>query len=540
METVKCDVLVIGGGAAGSRAAYEAKRLFPDLRVALITAGNYGSSGSSNFVASESLGINAPFNFMEDGDSPDLFYEDIINTGGGLADPDLCRIIADESSDRLRELMQLGVQFDAVGGKPVQHQLSGCSRARSLTVGGSTGKRMVEVLKTAALQEEVEVFEEVRAVELITKDGAVWGAYCLYQGKTVAFLAGATVLATGGAGRAFSLNVNPPTLEGDGWAMAYRAGAKLINLEFFQTGPGTVNPPLDFIIHSHMWRFKPRLFNSRGEEFLVRYCPSGVTPEEVLELKAMSYPFSVRTDAKYLDIAIFTEIVEGRGTRNRGVIFDVTHVSSRDLHEKAPITYNTFLRAGVDLANQPVEIAPLVQNFNGGVLINGDGETTVRGLYCAGEVSGGVHGADRPGGNNLTDTQVFGYRAGRSAARRAAEVDYPELKLSVQSGDRKQQAENSRLLNQMAELFYTQLTIVRNKEGLNRVSEFLKEQKQPHGWECRNRLIIGDAIAAAALLRRESRGTHYREDYPASDPEFTRPVIIQRDAAGALRAEFKK
>ena len=134
------------------------------------------------------------------------------------------------------------------------------------------------------------------------------------------------MLATGGAGRLFRHNVNPPTLEGDGWAMAYRAGARMVNMEFFQIGPAVMWPKIQFIIHSHMWKLKPKLTNARGEEFLANYCPQGVAPEEVIDAKTMSYPFSVRTIAKYLDIAIFKELAAGRGAANGGVYFDVTHV----------------------------------------------------------------------------------------------------------------------------------------------------------------------------------------------------------------------
>ena len=202
--------------------------------------------------------------------------------------------------------------------------------------------------------------------------------------------------------------------------MAYRAGARLINMEFFQVGPAVFNAPLKFIIHSHMWRLRPRLTNVLGEEFLPRYCPAGIDPAEVLDLKAMSYPFSVRTDAKYLDIAIFKEVMAGRGTPSGGVFFDVTHVDRDTLLARAPITYETLLKAGIDLARDRIEVGLVVQNFNGGILIDADGFTGVEGLYAAGEVTGGVHGADRPGGNNLIDTQVFGYRAGRAAADCAA------------------------------------------------------------------------------------------------------------------------
>jgi len=208
---------------------------------------------------------------------------------------------------------------------------------------GSTGLRILSVLKQANAQSGVQVVENIRILDLLLDDcGRVRGAVGQIGQEQAVIHARAVVLATGGAGRLFRKNVNPPTLEGDGWAMAYRAGAQFVNMEFFQIGPGVVNPRMDFIIHSHMWRLKPRMTNSNGQEFLERYCPAGVSVDDVMDLKAMSYPFSVRTNAKYVDIAIFKEIMEGRGTPNDGVYFDVTHIGEEELLKRCPITYKTI------------------------------------------------------------------------------------------------------------------------------------------------------------------------------------------------------
>ncbi len=540
MNVLDCDVLVVGGGAAGSRAAYEAKRDHPKLKVILAVAGGYGSSGSTNLIASESLGISAPFDYMKDGDSPDVFYRDILETGAGLSDPVLGRIVADEACARVDELAALGVVFDRGISGIVQCKLSGCTKARSLTCGGSTGREIVRVLKGGIRKLGVEIIENVRVIDLVRNDqGRVCGVLALYGREQVFIGAGAVVLASGGAGRVFRHNVNPPSLEGDGWAMAYRAGARLVNLEFFQVGPAVFNAPLKFIIHSHMWRLRPRLTNTLGEEFLSRYCPAGIDPGEVLDLKAMSYPFSVRTNARYLDIAIFKEVMAGRGTPSGGVWFDVTHVDRKTLRTKAPITYETLLKAGIDLARDRIEVGPVVQNFNGGILIDADGFTGVEGLYAAGEATGGVHGADRPGGNNLIDTQVFGYRAGRAAAyaaggKKKAACPGRVSDVSVAPFS----AEEEAILKTSAELYSSNLTIVRTERGLREVLAFSDRHRSEATTIIMNRLTVGSLLGAAALTRQESRGTHYREDFPETSAAWEKRIVLSRSEEGTPKVEF--
>jgi fumarate reductase (CoM/CoB) subunit A len=541
MNLLDCDVLVVGGGAAGSRAAYEAKRLHPHLKVMVAVAGGFGSSGSTNLIASESLGINAPYDYLKDGDTPDIFYRDILETGAGLSDPLLGRLVADEACDRISELMALGLSFDQANGRVVQRKLSGCSKARSLTCGGSTGREIVRILKSEIQKQNIEIHEHIRLINLVRDDrGRVCGAVATDGQGPVFISARAIVLASGGAGKIFLHNVNPPSIEGDGWSMAYRAGAQLVNMEFFQIGPAVFNLPFKFIIHSHMWRLRPRLTNAMGKEFLQQYCPTGVDPAEVLDLKAMSYPFSVRTDAKYLDIAIFKEIMEGRGTPAGAIWFDVTHVDRETLMARAPITYETFLLAGIDLARDRIEVGLVVQNFNGGIRIDADGFTGVEGLYAAGEATGGVHGADRPGGNNLIDTQVFGYRAGRAAAEYAANAkrtaapacrdeDFNIAPLSSEEQD---------LLKRSSELYYAHLTIVRTRSGLQEVLDFNDRHRRNAGMIVSNRLTVGTLLAAPALIREESRGTHYREDFPNTVPSWKKRIVLSRADQGEPKWDF--
>lgn len=534
-QTVQTDVLIVGGGGAAARAAYEAKRLEPDLDVTVVTEGKWGSSGSTVWVASETLGINAPLNAAGDGDSPEIFLSDILKTGLGLADRSLSAIIANESSDRILELIELGVNFDRQGDNIHQRKLSGCTKARSLAQGGQTGVSILFALKKAAVLKGVKVIENLRVLDLIRHEGEVWGVSGLGKGGQVDIHAKAVILANGGAGAIFPRNINHASLRGDGFAMAYRAGAQMTNMEFFQIGPGIVFPKFHFIIHSHMWNFRPRLRNAKGKEFLKDYLPNDISMDEVLALKSMSFPFSVRTHARYLDISISKEIMAGRGTANGGVFFDVNHIKESRLKEKAPITYETFLKHGVNLCKDSIEIAPLVQNFNGGIKIDENAATTVPGLFAVGEVSGGVHGADRPGGNNLTDCQVFGYRGGRAAAGLAKERTFTKLndipRVEPAPRDKKERMENIKAAMDRA------LMVVRHEKNLLDLIEKIEISRKalsPLDTETENFLLVAELFARSALFRQESRGIHYREDFHERDTGFDKATIVRKNESGKM------
>lgn len=532
-STLRTDVLVIGGGGAASRAAYEAKKAAPGLDVMLTVEGTWGATGSTVWVASETLGINAPFNAAGDGDSPEIFLKDILDTGLGVANPDLSSCIAYESAARLSELIDLGVRFDEIDGKLRQRKLSGCTRARSLSQGGQTGVAIVAALKKAALGLGVNALEGVRILDLIVQDGEVWGARGVQNGKELVVLAKAVILGNGGAGALFPHNINHPSLRGDGYAMAYRAGATLTNLEFIQIGPGVVYPNMAFIIHSHMWNFHPRLRNKNGKEFLADYLPQGVSREEVLSLKSMSFPFSVRTDARYVDIAMSKELIAGRGTEHGGILFDVNHVPEAELKTKAPITYKAFMDKGVNLCTDVVEIAPLVQSFNGGVRIDEWASTGIAGLFAVGEASGGVHGADRPGGNNLADSQVFGYRGGLAAAAqaqsRSIKLDEKQLRVTGESGPEPKD------LKPIREAIDKALMVVRHADHLKDLEKLIENYRasvpQPD-LKTDNMLTVAEAVLKSAMLREESRGIHYREDFPQSSSGMDKPTLIRKGSAG--------
>jgi fumarate reductase (CoM/CoB) subunit A len=416
---------------------------------------------------------------------------------------------------------------------------------------GVTGRAILEGLMKAIKQTDIQVFENVMATRLLTKEGAVVGAVGirLETGDLLLFKAKSTILATGGAGCVFLFNAFTPEMTGDGYAMAYDVGAKLINMEFIQMGPAIVHPIIR-VISGPLWRFNPELYNVLGEKFLERYLPSNVTSSEVFKLKA--FPFSTRNSAMFLDIAIYSEIKFGRGTEHGGIFFDVTHASEEEFEQIAPITFKDMLSYGIDLRKQPVEIGIVAQNFGGGVKINEKAETGIPGLYAAGEVAGGLRGPDRPGGNALAECQVFGARAGRYATKRAKKVGDPVLDLMQVEREVKRinnilngEVEPRVIRKRIQRIMWEEAFIIRNGAGLKRALNELREIEEKwlpyihsskrelfEALSLRNLVIVGKAIVLAALTREESRGSHYREDFPKKDEKWLKYISIYRANKG--------
>jgi len=534
----KTDVLVIGGGGAGSRAAIEAHDLGVD--VTIVCKGVYGASGCTPNSASEWMAYSTALGLADPRDNCEEHFRDIVKVGSYVCDQNLARVIAYESPERFKELVEWGVNFlREPDGRFRQVMSDGATYPRACGTGADTGKQIMEVLKRQVMERGIPVIENTMAIDLIKEDERVIGALCINT-KTLqltAFLSKSTIIATGGHGSLYKYNVFPEGMTGDGYAMSLRAGAKLVNMEFMQIGPCVI-APFKFDVSGILWRLGPRLVNALGEEYLEKYLPSGVTIKEVYDLKSVTFPFTMRNVSGYIDIANYREIIERRAGENGGVYFYLSHVPEQKLVEEASIPFKYFLEHGVDIRKEPLEIAPSIQHMNGGILINERAETNVSGLYAAGEAAGGQHGADRPGGNSLADCQVFGARAGRYAARRAIER---MIQPSIESAE-KVMKEVSKFLKQrgcvdvngvtedVKEIMWRNVSVIREgrslKETYNTLLKFRKkicsdlfinEDNMIKALELRNMIDVCLIITLAALIRRETRGSHYRIDYPRRD-----------------------
>ncbi|MCL6520039.1 MAG: FAD-dependent oxidoreductase [Armatimonadetes bacterium] len=550
MLELEADVIVIGAGGAGLRAAVAAKEAGADVLV--LEKGIAGKSGCTQNSASDWMAYGAAFGHADQRDNPHEHWLDIMIKGALVARPELARRIAYESPQRLLDLERWGASFDKKDGKFVQILSDGARFPRACGKGTNTGPEIERVLLERARDLGVRFVEGIMTADLIMageQPGRVIGCWGITEGgrELAVFGAPAIILATGGAGELYSFNVFPEDMTGDGMAMAYRAGAELVNMEFIQIGPCIIHP-LKFALSGVFWRMNPRLLNGNGEEFLSKRIPKGINIGNALTLKGVSFPFSVRNESMYIDIAVYEEIVTGVPGLHGGVYLDISHNSSAEIETRARVPFEHLLARGIDIRKEPVEFAPSVQHFNGGVLIDERASTKIKGLYACGEVAGGQHGADRPGGNALADSQVFGAIAGAEAANYAiGQKVQPELvKVIVEQQVRSYQAvpvneqiEWEALLTSIQRAMWRNVSVVRTESRLGMMEASIREAKSilakarpadmRRYFEMRNIIDVCHMIVTAARARTESRGTHYRADYPRRDDgNWLKQIILTR------------
>ncbi|MHB1654228.1 MAG: FAD-binding protein [Desulfitobacteriaceae bacterium] len=559
--TVQCDVLVIGGGAASVRAAIEANDR--GASVALVMKGEFGTSGASAYRIAEMAGYNVADRVVDPTDSPVTHFEDIMRAAAGMADPKLAEILAEGALDSLRYLESLNVPFhkDEDGN---YLEIVGCfaSKPRMHMIPGHA-EPVVLAEKEEIFKRQIPVYEWTIITRFLVTDNQIVGAMGLNrEGEEVIFQTKAVVMGTGGAGQLFSYNINPPDITGDGYALGFQAGAELINMEFMQAGPGMIYP-FKNMFNGWLWALHPHVLNGQGEEFIHKYLPESMTVEKCMDLRSGHYPFSCYDGSHWIDIAIKTEIAEGRGTPHGGVMVDLTGVNEdellktpqgRDIYKSWLITVNWLLEnRNFDLRKTPVEVGILGHAISGGLLINDKCESTIQGLFAAGETAGGPHGADRLGGNMILACQVFGKRAGHFAAEFAqANVQKPLPQDQINGEqERLQQLRENRgsfspfqIKKELQDIMWRHVVVTRSEEGLAAAQQGLTELRRRYqtevvvfndkelaqAVETDNLLLVGEVITRAALFRKESRGSHYRSDYPKRDDgEFLYRIVIRKE-----------
>ncbi|OEC93739.1 MULTISPECIES: fumarate reductase (CoM/CoB) subunit TfrA [Methanobrevibacter] len=538
IKTISTDVLIIGSGGAGSRAAIEVDNA--GLKAIIVSKGLSFRSGCTGMAEG---GYNAVFKTVDKDDSKEAHIYDTLKGGSYLNDEKLVEILVNESPQRLIDLENYGALFDRQeSGEIDQRPFGGQTYRRTCYQGDRTGAELLNALKEEIIKRDIECIEEVMITSLITDKNQVIGAtgLDLKDSSLIYFKAKSTILASGGAGQLYPVTSNTFQKNGDGYAIAYKAGAKLIDMEQVQFHPtGMVAPESKkgVLVTEAVRAEGGKLLNKDGARFMRKYAP------EKMELATRDI----------VARSIYQEIIEGRGTEKGGVYLDISHLDDDYIDEKLETMVLQFNNVSIDIKHEPIEVAPTAHHFMGGLKINTDASTSLRNLFGAGEVCGGVHGANRLGGNALADTQVFGKIAGESASKACADTeiktDYEQVKREssrienlIKKGNIKPQKFKENIKN----LMWEKVAIVRDEktlnEGLKDLQDMQKElnnldvsdKKQYNtelvtALEVINMVEICILIVKSAILRRESRGSHFRSDFPESKDEWKKSIIFNKD-----------
>jgi succinate dehydrogenase / fumarate reductase flavoprotein subunit len=559
IERHQHDVLVVGAGGAGLRAAIAAAEA--GANVGLVCK---SLLGKAHTVMAEG-GVAAALAHVDERDNWRTHFRDTMVGGKMLNNPRMAELHAQESPDRVRELELWGAVFDRTrDGRILQRPFGGHSHPRLAHVGDRTGLEMIRTLQDRAVAAGIDVYMECTITHLLSGPLGVTGAFGYWRtdGRSVVFPARAVLLATGGIGKAYEVTSNSWEYSGDGHALAYRAGAELIDMEFVQFHPtGMVWPPgVSGLLVTEAVRGEGGILrNSTGERFMWKYLPEdrrheyAATDEEAktwVEAQSAGQSTDARRPPELstrdnVSRAIYTEVREGRGSPHGGVFLDISYLPAEHVRRKLPSMYEQFKElADVDITTGPMEVGPTTHYMMGGVRVDADtGASTVAGLFAAGEVAGGMHGANRLGGNSLSDLLVFGQRAGLGAASFAAARDEPYVDpIQVRQAERELDepfttpdgADPYRLREELQDTMQSRVGIFRVEADLDEALERLANirtraarlcvsgpRAYNPGWnlvfELRNLIDVSEAIIRSARQRTESRGAHSRIDFPDPD-----------------------
>lgn len=515
----KYDYIIIGSGIAG---LYSALLAVGYGSVLLITKGKIDDCNTRLAQGGIAAAIGK-------GDSPKLHFEDTIRAGAGLCNESAVKILADEASDRIKDLLNFGVPFDTVEGEIALTLEAAHSLPRILHAGGdATGKHIEITLTDCLAKANVEVKQYAMATEAIVEDGEVKGVKVLdeesgiYDTYDCRFL----IIATGGAGRLYRVTTNPPVATGDGIALAYKAGAEITDMEFFQFHPTALYlPGVDSFLISEAVRGEGGILrNEEGMRFMSNYAEQG-------ELASR-------------DVVSRSILKEMRKTGTKRVLLDVTHLPPCLVVTRFPQIYKYCMDNGIDITKNLIPVAPAAHYTIGGIKVNSWGETNIKGLLAVGEAAcTGVHGANRLASNSLLEVAVFAKRLVKKTVypKNCGEDSLAEQNVIYKQLDKEKKLTNicPPTLNELQDLLWFNVGIERNKKDLedtvktlNSWQEILPKENKRASHELGNLILLARLAAQSALLREESRGAHFRTDFPRAVDNWKKHIVFIRGERG--------
>ncbi len=512
--TTRYDYIIIGSGIAGLYTALLAKEAG---RVLILTKGGIEDCNTRHAQG----GIAAP---IGKNDSPELHFQDTINAGDGLCDPEAVRILVNEAPDRIADLIKFGVPFDTLDGEIALTKEAAHSVPRILHAGGdATGEHIEVTLSQRVRMSSINILEYCLVTEILVDSGKVRGVRALdsRSGLIEEFECRSVILATGGAGRLFKYTTNSDVATGDGIALAFQTNAEITDIEFFQFHPTALRLPgvPPFLISEAVRGEGGILRNVEGNRFMEEY-----TPEAELAPR---------------DVVARSILYEMRKTGSDRVFLDVTHIPDRRVATRFPHIYRFCLDHGLDITKGLIPVAPAAHYLMGGVKVNTWGETNISGLFAAGETAcSGVHGANRLASNSLLEVIVFGKRIidrsqGANQQKPASHVAGVRC-YGLEERKRLKTVSQLSLLN-LESLLWDKVGIIRSGEGLSEAVDILatwqyslpKPTDRP-SYELNNMVLNARLMIEAALLRQESRGAHFRTDFPETSAEWQKHLVFKK------------
>lgn len=505
------DYIIVGSGIAGLYTALLARE---QGSVLILTKGSIDECNTKYAQGGIAAAIGR-------GDSAELHYRDTLAAGAGLCDPEAVRILVEEAPDRITDLINFGVPFDTMDGEVALTREAAHSVPRILHAGGdATGEHIEVTLSRMARLAKIVILEHFLAAEIIVEDGAVRGvrAFDCRTASFEEFGCQSLIIATGGSGRLFKFTTNADIATGDGVALAFQAAAEVVDLEFFQFHPTALRLPgvIPFLISEAVRGEGGILRNTEGRQFMFDYTAEG--------------------DLASRDVVARSILSEMKRTGSDRVYLDVTHLPSRKVSARFPHIYRFCLDHGLDITKSLIPVAPAAHYMMGGVKTNAWGETNITGLFAAGETAcTGVHGANRLASNSLLEVVVFakrilqrtkegvrpseaGTRECFSLSERKASGSIPPLSLLA-----------------LQSLMWDKVGMVRSRDGLEEAASILAAWQgivdQPSdrpSYELNNVILVGRLMAEAALIREESRGAHFRTDFPEPSPAWQRHIVFRK------------
>jgi succinate dehydrogenase / fumarate reductase flavoprotein subunit len=580
-QTLEHDVLVIGAGGAGLRAAIEASA--KGVKVGVVTK---SLLGKAHTVMAEG-GVAAAMANTDERDSWRVHFADTMRGGQYLNHPRMAELHAREAPDRVRELEAWGALFDRTkDGRILQRNFGGHRYPRLAHVGDRTGLEMIRTLQDHGIHLGIDVHMEVTVVDLLKDGDRIAGAFAYdrERGRFKIFRAKAVVLATGGIGRAFRITSNSWEYTGDGHSLAYHAGASLKDMEFVQFHPtGMVWPPsVRGILVTEGVRGEGGVLRNRdGKRFMFGDIPDNYKPQTAdNEEEGWRYTQGDRNARRPPELltrdhvarCIAREVREGRGSPHGGVFLDIAWIKEKlpnaaeHIKRKLPSMYHQFKQlADLDITKEPMEVGPTTHYMMGGVNVHPESQMSdVPGLFAAGECAAGLHGANRLGGNSLSDLIVFGQRAGEFAAKFAKSNSAPTVnpsqvealaRFALEPFERSGNESPYQIQHELQDFMQDLVGIVRRQDDMEKALTMIHElnkratkavvqgnREYNPGWhtalDLRNMLTVSEAITLAGIDRKESRGAHFREDFPDKDPEASKfNIVIRKAADGSMQIQ---